>query len=108
MAKEPLKLYEVSIEITGYVVATSELNAQMLADDVLCDFSAVQHAEALEVTSHLHPIAGGWDLDCLVYGAPEDQTLEQWWPVAPEPKVPPVPPALFPDLPLLPKPAQPA
>lgn len=74
------KLYAVNMVVTAVVVATSERDAErvfgvhksaIISDgdyDPECDYEIKAGS----------PLPWGWEMDCLPYGNPADQTIGAW------------------------------
>ena len=63
-----LKLYHVTVEIEGYVLATSERAARGELHELVVDADIQDSAYVDEVRTVANPIMGGWDEDCYCYG----------------------------------------
>lgn len=61
------KLYRVTVEMTYYVVADDEDDAESYIDEAMRDVDLSDTSMVFEVHRGNRPV-GGWDLDCLVYG----------------------------------------
>jgi len=78
------KLYEVTFEITAYVLAEDEDEAIDLAGgEVQLDFSAWEYGSAVEVGPS-SPMAAKWDKLCLIYHGDRDTDIKlgDVWPKA--------------------------
>lgn len=72
------KLYECRYEIVYYAEAESELDAQEFIRDAQNDDIFDSHSvDVREVKFSDHPIDGGWDHGCLIYGTDGDKTLRE-------------------------------
>lgn len=68
------KLFLVTIETSGYVLAKSAAEARYFAPDIFSDNSMDACTDVEEVSGCAY-LADGWDEKCLVYGSKQDATL---------------------------------
>lgn len=73
------RLYEVTIEISGYVWAESQAEARYEASSIVNDAHLRAYGNARPVR-RFDAMADGWEPDCLVYGTEQDTTLADAWP----------------------------
>ena len=81
------KLHKVTIEVIGYTLTTSEMEAAMQAGAMIDDVYIADYAYATEVREG-GPIEGEWAVFDRVYGADGETRLHEVWPGTPRPEWP--------------------